>query len=225
MRQGKKKKHQDSEEPVWLTTFSDAMSLMLTFFVMLFAATTLQESKFQPVFKSLKGALGMMEETKPAIAPSFQIIEKREQIAQDIKRFALSQGFGKQVRVKIVEGGVRVSLSSPILFDLGKAQLKLNILFLLDKIVVTLNKTPNEIVIEGHTDNLPIHTEKFPSNWELSAARAISVAKYFIQKGIDPSRIGVVGYADSRPLFPNDTPEHRAANRRVEIFIREKNVS
>jgi len=66
---------------------------------------------------------------------------------------------------------------------------------------------------------LPIHTEEFPSNWELSTARAISVGKYLIKEKISPERIGVIGYADSRPLFPNDTPEHRASNRRVEIFI------
>jgi len=214
-----------SGDPIWLTTFADAMSLMLTFFVMLFAATSLEKSKLELALGSLRGALGMMEKTRPAIVSQPRIVKESEQIAGKIQYSALSRGLGKEVKVKIVKGGIRVSLASPILFDLGKAELKLEVLPLLDEIAAIFKEIPNEIIIEGHTDNLPIHTEKFPSNWELSAARAISVAKYFIDKGINPSRIGVVGYADSRSLFPNDTPEHRQANRRVEIFIREKNAS
>ncbi|RLE11450.1 flagellar motor protein MotB [Candidatus Aerophobetes bacterium] len=221
----RKKDSEQSQDPVWLTTFADAMSLMLTFFVMLYAATTLDKSKLEPALGSLKGALGIMEKTKPAIVSTPEIVKESEQIAEKIQHFAVSQGLEKEIRVKVVRGGVRVSLASPILFDLGKAELKPGILPLLDEIAGTLKGIPNEIVIEGHTDNLPIHTERFPSNWELSAARAISVARHFIKKGLAPSRIGVVGYADSRPLFPNDTPEHRARNRRVEIFIREKDAA
>jgi len=216
---------EESGDPIWLTTFADAMSLMLTFFVMLFAATSLEKSKLEPALGSLRGALGMMEKTRPAMISPPMIVKESEQIVRKIQYSVLSRALEKEVKVKIVKGGVRVSLASPILFDLGKTELKLEVLPLLDEIAAIFKEIPNEIIIEGHTDNLPIHTERFPSNWELSAARAISVAKYFIDKGIISSRIGVVGYADSRPLFPNDTPEHRRANRRVEIFIREKNAS
>jgi len=219
----KQKKSQDSKDPVWLTTFSDAMSLMLTFFVMLFAATSLEKGKFEDVLGSLKGALGIMDKTKPAIVSSPRIIEKSEQILEELRDSIVSQNLTDMVKVRLVREGIRISLSSSILFDLGEATLRSEVLPLLDEILKVLKKVPNDIIIEGHTDNLPIHTEKFPSNWELSAARAISVARYFILKGISPSRIGVVGYADSRPLYPNDTPEHRAANRRVEIFIKRSN--
>ena len=220
----KREEEEESKDPVWLTTFGDAMSLMLTFFVMLFAATSLNKSKIEPALGSLRGALGIMQKTKPAIVSTPLVVEPTQKIAQQISQFVISKGLTGKVKVKLVRGGIRVSLASPILFELGKAELKQAIFPLLDKIAIILKKLPNEIVVEGHTDNLPIHTERFPSNWELSAARAINVAKYLIKKGVSPSRVGVVGYADSRPIYPNDTPEHRASNRRVEIFIREKNV-
>ena len=225
MKDMKKKVSERSGDPVWLTTFADAMSLMLTFFVMLFAATHLDKSKMEDALGSLRGALGMMDRTKPVIVSSPEIVRESEQIAEKIHYAVVSRGMGSEVQVKLVKGGVRISLASPILFDLGKAGLRPQILPLLDEISAIIKPLPNEIIVEGHTDNLPIHTERFPSNWELSAARAISVARYFIQEGITPSRIGVVGYADSRPLFPNDTPEHRQKNRRVEIFVRVKNGS
>ena len=220
----KREEEEESKDPVWLTTFGDAMSLMLTFFVMLFAATSLNKSKIEPALGSLRGALGIMQKTKPAIVSTPLVVEPTQKIAQQISQFVISKGLTGKVKVKLVRGGIRVSLASPILFELGKAELKQEIFPLLDEIAIILKKLPNEIVVEGHTDNLPIHTERFPSNWELSAARAINVAKYLIKKGVSPSRVGVVGYADSRPIYPNDTPEHRASNRRVEIFIREKNV-
>jgi len=225
MKDMKKKVPERSGNPVWLTTFADVMSLMLTFFVMLFAATHLDKSKMEDTLGSLRGALGMMDRTKPVIVSSPEIVRESEQIAEKIHYAVVSRGMGSEVQVKLVKGGVRISLASPILFDLGKAGLRPQILPLLDEISAIIKPLPNEIIVEGHTDNLPIHTERFPSNWELSAARAISVARYFIQEGITPSRIGVVGYADSRPLFPNDTPEHRQKNRRVEIFVRVKNGS
>jgi len=225
LREKRRKKAEESGDPVWLTTFADAMSLMLTFFVMIFAATSLNKAKLEPALGSLRGALGMMEKTKPGIVSTPKVVKENQLIASKIQYSVVSRGLSKQVKVKVVKGGVRVSLSSPILFDLGKAELKPEIFSLLDEIILVLREVPNEIVVEGHTDNLPIHTQRFPSNWELSSARAISVARYFINKGISPSRIGVVGYADSRPLFPNDTPGHRAANRRVEIFIKNKDFS
>jgi len=225
MKDMKKKVSERSGDPVWLTTFADVMSLMLTFFVMLFAATHLDKSKMEDTLGSLRGALGMMDRTKPVIVSSPEIVRESEQIAEKIHYAVVSRGMGSEVQVKLVKGGVRISLASPILFDLGKAGLRPQILPLLDEISAIIKPLPNEIIVEGHTDNLPIHTERFPSNWELSAARAISVARYFIQEGITPSRIGVVGYADSRPLFPNDTPEHRQKNRSVEIFVRVKNDS
>ena len=215
----KREEEEESKDPVWLTTFGDAMSLMLTFFVMLFAATSLNKSKIEPALGSLRGALGIMQKTKPAIVSTPLVVEPTQKIAQQISQFVISKGLTGKVKVKLVRGGIRVSLASPILFELGKAELKPAIFPLLDKIAIILKKLPNEIVVEGHTDNLPIHTERFPSNWELSAARAINVVKYLEKKGINKDLLSAVGYGEYHPLFPNDTPDHRLRNRRVEIKI------
>ena len=219
MREKRRKKAEESGDPVWLTTFADAMSLMLTFFVMVFAATSLNKAKLEPALGSLRGALGMMEKTKPAIVSAPKVVKENQLIASKIQYSVVSRGLSKQVKVKVVKGGVRVSLSSPILFDLGKAELKPEIFSLLDEIILVLRKVPNEIVVEGHTDNLPIHTQRFPSNWELSSARAISVVRYLEKKGLGKELLSAVGYGEYRPLFPNDTPLNRARNRRVEIKI------
>jgi len=209
-----------SKDPGWLTTFGDTMSLLLTFFVMLFATLSFEEAKVEQAMGSLKGSLGVMEKAKQSIIPQQKIIRGRmERISEEIERYARLQGFGKDIEVNNIREGIRINLKSPMLFDLGKAELKNKITPLLDEITALLKNIPNNIRIEGHTDNLPIHTKEFPSNWELSTARAINIGKYFIKRGITPSRLGVIGYADSRPLFPNDTSEHRALNRRVEIFI------
>jgi len=209
-----------SKDPGWLTTFGDTMSLLLTFFVMLFATLSFEEAKVEQAMGSLKGSLGVMEKAKQSIIPQQKIIRGRmERISEEIERYARLQGFGKDIEVNNIREGIRINLKSPMLFDLGKAELKNKITPLLDEITALLKNIPNDIRIEGHTDNLPIHTKEFPSNWELSTARAINIGKYFIKRGITPSRLGVIGYADSRPLFPNDTSEHRALNRRVEIFI------
>jgi len=216
---GKEKNESKQGTPLWMTTFGDSMSLLLTFFVMLFSVTALNETKVRQGLGSLKGALGGIAEgtMKESVVP--QEGDQMQKIAKEMEEYIASQGLGEEISVTSSPERITINLKSPILFDLGKDNLKESALPVLDKIASLIKDIPNEINVEGHTDNLPIHTERFPSNWELSAARAISVANYLIQKGISPERIGVIGYADTRPLFPNDTAEHRALNRRVEILI------
>lgn len=210
----------ESKDPVWLTTFADSMSLLLTFFVLLFSSITLEETKIRAMLGSLKGSLGIMEKAKDSVvSPPSVLVSPRESMVTELGEFISSQGLDSYVEVETLLEGIRINMRSPVLFDLGRAELKREIMPLLDKIAALLKNVPNEMDIEGHTDNLPIQTSRFPSNWELSTARAISVAKYLIELGILPFRIGVAGYADSRPLYPNDTPQHRALNRRVEVLI------
>jgi chemotaxis protein MotB len=108
-------------------------------------------------------------------------------------------------------------LQEKILFSPGCAELKPEIYPILDKLYEMLKDLPNPV--EGHTDSIPISTEKFPSNWELSTARASSIVRYFIAKGINPERLKASGYADTKPIASNAAPKGRAQNRRVEIVI------
>ena len=107
-----------------------------------------------------------------------------------------------------------------MLFDFGKAAINPGGLDFLNKLAALIQKVPYPVRVEGHTDNVPIRTVRFPSNWELSIARAVSVVKYFAESGkINPQRLSAVGYGETRPLMPNDSTTNRARNRRVEIVL------
>ncbi|MGD9150174.1 MAG: flagellar motor protein MotB, partial [Desulfobacterales bacterium] len=123
----------------------------------------------------------------------------------------------------------RLTFEDQILFDFGKATINPAGHGLLAQLAKSIQQVPNAVRIEGHTDNVPIQTKRFPSNWELSVARAVNVVKYFAEAGkIDPRRLSAVGYGESRPLVANDTPANRQKNRRVEILLltedKEENV-
>lgn len=115
---------------------------------------------------------------------------------------------------------IRISVEGPLFFDLGSAALRQRTKGFLEQVVSVLKKTQNEIHIAGHTDDYPVHTKLFPSNWELSVIRAVNVAKYLIETGsLKPGRFSIVGHSKYRPRMPNITNEHRQGNRRVDIII------
>ncbi len=122
---------------------------------------------------------------------------------------------------RLEERGLVISLSSDgLLFDRGQAQIRPDARKLLDDIGSAVSKLKNEVMVEGNTCNLPISTPEYPSNWELSTARATTVVRYLIdQHHVDPSRIGAAGYADARPVAANDSEEHRRLNRRVDLVV------
>lgn len=127
----------------------------------------------------------------------------------------------KEVRLKMEDRGLVITFVAEVLFDSGKADLRKESFPILNKVVRILKEeaAKNDIGIEGHTDNEPIKYSKWKSNWELSAHRALSVLEYLVSKGINPKRLSATGYGEYRPVAPNDTPEHKQLNRRVEIVI------
>jgi chemotaxis protein MotB len=111
-------------------------------------------------------------------------------------------------------------VTDKVLFDSGAAKLRSGSQSILDAIGEPLSRIPNDIAVEGHTDNSPINTSQYPTNWELSTARATSVLRYLVdQDGVAPTRIGATGYGEMRPAVPNDTAAHKAQNRRVEVIV------
>ena len=115
--------------------------------------------------------------------------------------------------------GITISIWGNILFDSGKASIKTGSSHMLESLASTLVRIPNDIRIEGHTDNIPINTPLYPSNWELSTTRATSVARYLASLEVNEKRMGAVGYGEFRPIVDNDSREHRARNRRVDILV------
>jgi chemotaxis protein MotB len=211
-----------------MTTYGDIMTLLLTFFVLLISYSTIEENHFRRSLASFQEALGLMpyersvihfEETpsvkaNPAI-PAYEVIRR-------LRNAIYSAGLKGQVKVERDKEGIRITIKSPILFDSGKADLRPDAMPVLDELIAILEQSPNFVVVEGHTDNVPIHTEAFPSNWELSTARAISVMRLLNERGgFDSERFAVAGYGEYHPLEPNNTPQGRQENRRVEILLKD----
>ncbi|SHF80359.1 chemotaxis protein MotB [Modicisalibacter ilicicola DSM 19980] len=139
------------------------------------------------------------------------------QVRQSEKALPVIEG----VEVSRVKGGINLRIQDHLLFDSGDATLTDAGETVTQELVATLERYQGTISVEGHTDSVPIRTERFPSNWELSSGRATAILRYLNRAGIDASRLRAVGYADTKPLQDNDTEKGRAANRRVEVIIHE----
>ncbi len=218
------------EAPAWITTFADLMSLLLCFFVLMLSFSETDRQKFKILSGSLKEAFGVQREYRVWDLPKGNEMISREfkdpkfledSITKKIRSAILNSRQGGIAMVEEGEWSVSVTVPGHVLFDLGSARLKEEAYPILDQLREVIRNSENRIVVTGHTDDLPIHTPQYPSNWELSAARAGSVVRYFLSKGdISPNRFIAVGMADTVPRQPNDSPEHRAQNRRVEISFR-----
>ena len=210
----------------WLTTFNDLITLLMVFFVLLFMMSSIDVKKLKEFQYALQSGLGVLKEGQRVsvglIEPPFpsDLEEIEKEVPDEIQDFVKAFDSEPEITATYTKKGVLITLSNTILFQFGMADINPESFPVLDKIAAIISKTSESVRVEGHTDNLPIHTEKFPSNWELSIKRAVNVVKYFVGIGkIPPQRLSAVGYGESKPLFPNDTTEHRAANRRVEILL------
>ena len=213
----------------WVMTYGDMMSLLLTFFVLIVSFSSMQETKFEQAVSSLHEAFGVLEKAESVIVLEQPVVpnhEPQEEEAEmlfevrSVEKLILEEGLDKEVEVEITEDGVLFRLNSEFAFISGGAELKQESKTVLDKMSSFFKKFPYKIRIEGHTDNVPINSAKFPSNWELSAARAVSVARYFQGMGLPPERISATGLGEYHPIADNATAEGRAQNRRVEVFLK-----
>lgn len=233
-----KKKHHEEEgnNERWLITYSDLITLLLVFFIILYAFSKIDNEKyknlatgFNTVFGSGTGVLvgdgtGEMVGDGTGGSGSVGGTQTEESKLSDLKgevdNYLTSNGLDESVSTDIDDRGLIIRMSNSILFDSGTANIKSDNSSSLSTIGTLLNSMPNYIRIEGHTDNLPISNTKFKSNWELSVLRATNMAEILINDaGIKPERISVLGYGEFRPIADNSTAEGRAKNRRVDIVI------
>lgn len=213
----------------WLLTYADLITLLMVFFVVLYAMSSVEQKKFEALKGSLQAALNAaggssavlpydgekmipMAKTEDSLNDADALKEMMQQIQQNAKN-------PNQVSFQMDERGLTIRFLDNILFDSGRAELRPESSPMLDAVVKAVKTSSNYVRVEGHADNLPIHTVQFPSNWELSSARSIAVTRYFIQHQVDPRRLSSLGYGEYRPLYANDSEEHRAKNRRVDIII------
>jgi chemotaxis protein MotB len=249
----------------WLLTYSDLITLLMVFFVVLYSMSQIDANKFKAVAESLSVALGggaaaQIDVGSSASGPSIfetgtpksnttqpgttEEMDKTvnvnnagsglkqgqgnsdaenmtiEGIKAKLDKFATDNGIQAQLVSSIEERGLVISIQETLLFESGSADITPRAREILDKINTVLAAAPNYIKVEGHTDNLPINTGRFPSNWELSVLRATNVLHIMAAPGtISPDRLSAAGYGEYRPLASNDTEAGRARNRRVDLVI------
>ncbi|HEY8391138.1 MAG TPA: flagellar motor protein MotB [Capillibacterium sp.] len=231
----KKEKPPAPGAPLWMTTYSDLMTQLLCFFVMLFAFSTMNEAKYEQVAASLRsalsgspsvlsGGLSPLGETLP-FEISSDISEEFKEVYEQIEEMLAEEGVGVAVEIYSEERGMVISFKEKIFFKIGSAELLPEARNLLRRVGKVLAEDDHDIRVEGHTCDLPIRNASYPSNWELSTARATNVTRFLIDEvGIDPHRLGATGYAEFRPIAPNDSEENRMRNRRVDILLLSRNT-
>ncbi len=229
--EGKKKEEASGGAPAWMVTYGDMVTLLLTFFVLLLSFSSIQESKFREAIGSLKGSLGLLTGQNKVVVQSYippikvSAVQKKSEIQDMIhalQDFIERERLEDKVKLEFKDDGLNIVISDPVLFSLGKADLKPTSFPLIKRIAGVLSNFDSEIHIKGHTCDLPIHNLEFESNWELSAARALEVVKVLIDSNISPEKLSAVAYSQYRPTNPNDLEDNRRKNRRVEIFVPEE---
>jgi chemotaxis protein MotB len=225
--------HDSSGSLRWLLTYSDMITLLLVFFIIMFTISEANSKKFGLFLKSVSKGLNVKgEEIIPAVIPAISKDEGATREDQDALRKLLKElnaTFAKEIGygfISIERGkrGITLKIENTTLFERGNAALKTDAKDILKRVAGDLKFIPNQIVIEGHTDTIPINTPEFPSNWELSTKRAVNVLRYLVEKeGFDPVRISASGYGEYRPLVPNNPILGASPNRRVEINILDYN--
>lgn len=233
----------------WLVSYADFITLLFAFFVVMYAVSLVNEGMYRVLsdsivsaFRHNSGAAGdaptsitprgsaivfpLIVPKRPDVAPNPKTIGIRREVKEKMRNMAqeIHDALGPliqngQVRITENARGITLDINANVLFLPGDAQLSTEAVHALGSVAQILAQTDFAITVEGHTDNTPIATSQFPSNWELSGVRASSVVRLMIDHGVLPARLTAIGHADQRPLFENDTLEHRARNRRVAITI------
>jgi chemotaxis protein MotB len=246
-RRRKEEEHENHER--WLVSYADFITLLFAFFVVMYAVSSVNEGKYRVLsdsissaFRSVPGSsVGAMTQVNPNAPMPVTIPFKKPQVANiktDVTREKnkdLLRNKAKEItdalaplvqqgQVRVTEGalGITVEINASVLFDSGEARLQIPAIRALTAVGQILATTDFPITVEGHTDNAPINTPLFPSNWELSGARAASVVRLFVDTGVDPRRLTASGYADQRPIADNATVDGRQRNRRVAINMESK---
>ncbi|HEY8910046.1 MAG TPA: flagellar motor protein MotB [Desulfosporosinus sp.] len=264
----RKREHEAEKEngERWLLTYSDLITLLMIFFVVLYSMSKVDAQKFQAVAESLNKALGggtpsKIELASNPVGPSlFQTgtpsskatvpgkgtdpnnttytdpaasaanknagqgnsdAEKMniDAIKAKLDKFAVDNGIQTTLVSSIEERGLVVSIQETLLFESGSAVITARARDILEKISTVLASEPNQLKVEGHTDNLPIHTAQFASNWELSVIRSTNVVQILQHDGITPDRLSAAGYGEYRPVASNDTDAGRGKNRRIDLIV------
>ncbi|MBI5328528.1 MAG: OmpA family protein [Deltaproteobacteria bacterium] len=230
----KQEEHENTDR--WMVSYADFITLLFAFFIAMYALSTINEGKYKVVSESIAIAFDPSKSRTKDIAA---IPELNEYTAKDIVTEMFKRTFSsdyKKIQSAVSElerdnkvflsmerRGIVISLSEKVIFESGRADILQEAKSVIDEIAMLLKEMPNYIRIEGHTDNIPISTSQFPSNWELSSSRALNILRYMVDlHRLNPGKLSAIGYGEFRPVASNDTSEGRLKNRRVDIVILNK---
>jgi chemotaxis protein MotB len=231
-----------TEDTSWLLTYADIITLLLIFFVLLFSSSKINKEKFDAVALSINQSMNQPApfilapqpelepepEPEPVIEPEPEPVNLLELAQLKLDDLIKKEGLESKVQSNLTEVGLMIELSSNSFFDSGSAEIRTSMqssLRGLSQVILSLPLQTYKVEIEGHTDNAPINTGQFPSNWELAALRSINVLHLFNNSGIPKQKLSVSAFADTRPKFPNiglngqPIPANQAKNRRVVVHI------
>ncbi|WP_297213777.1 MULTISPECIES: OmpA/MotB family protein [Thermodesulfovibrio] len=214
MKYDENEQEQEEQENIdrWLISYADFLTLLFTFFVALYALSTVDTKKVNEFSQSLNQAFRVIE------SPIKNVIIEKPEIFKFIE--SLKEKYkSADIEYKELPQGYMIRIQDKILFKSGQYELTDESKLFLDELSTILKQIPNKISIEGHTDNIPISSEFIRSNWDLSALRALSVLYYLREKGISPERLTATAHGEYSPIADNDTEEGREKNRRIEIII------
>ena len=237
----KKHKHEEEVSEAWLLPYADILTLLLALFIVLFASSSVDQQKLEQMSQAFnqvfEGGTGIFEQPSPIEMPdapndsgqgedgeSTAYIEDQQALAEiqdSVDEYIAVNALEKQFATELTDEGLLVTIRDNILFDMGQAEVKPEYRQIAEDIAELLVfDPPRNVVITGHTDNIPISSSEFSSNWELSVMRSVNFLKILVENNtIDPLYFSAKGYGEYKPVASNDTAEGRAQNRRVEVLI------
>ena len=235
----RKEEHEEHHDERWLVSYADFITLLMVLFVVLYSMGQVNVEKYKQLAESMRTAFslggaaevvdsqinqagGTSEDgtSKPIVVPGIpEGPTQSEEVAGQLTSMLSTQNLGNQVSVQTNIEGVLISLSERLIFKNDQVELPAEALQGLDTIAEMLGPISNKVRLVGHTNNSPSTNPAYPTNWELSLARATTVAKYLINAGLAPERFIISGQGEYAPVFPNDTDQHKEMNARVEIII------
>jgi chemotaxis protein MotB len=243
MSRKKKHHHEEHVDESWLIPYADLLTLLLALFIVLFASSSVDAQKFQQLAQSMSsafnGGTGIMEfpsplpEVKPETLkvednkendnPDFDLKEKAElaELQKKVNEYIKAKKLEAHLQTRLTDEGLLVTILNDVFFDSGKADVRISNKTLVQDISELLvTKPPRNVIISGHTDDVPIHNSQFDSNWHLSVMRAVNFMKVLLENpDLDPKRFSAKGFGEYQPVEANDSKEGRAKNRRVELLI------
>ncbi|MFV8828871.1 flagellar motor protein MotB [Alkalihalobacterium sp. APHAB7] len=239
-RRRKKKHHEEHIDESWLIPYADMLTLLLALFIVLFAMSTIDAEKYQQMMEvfneNFQGGGSILEHPTPSLEPNLTTPEKSEEEEVDVKtreqldlkklqeqidRYIQENALSDELETQLSSEGLLLTILDNALFYSGSASVREDAEVLADKISdLLVTDPPRKIVVAGHTDNVPIRTQQFRSNWDLSAQRALNFMKILLENPqLDPRNLSATGYGEYHPVASNETDEGKAKNRRVEVLI------